>query len=119
MARARQGGFDRLWPQVSGQPRFAGPVAYAHGPQCRRSIHVLWRWDQRLYRLSVACAGARRATESMRGRPMALTPLRLVQGSLATPAQNRAYSANNRKSRLAQECGRLLPTLVHARKMTG
>jgi hypothetical protein len=40
----------------------------------------------------------------MRGRPMALTPLRLVQGSLATPAQNRAYSANNRKSRLAQEC---------------
>src|SRR4029450_3529239 len=48
MARARQGGFDRLWPQVSGQPRFAGPVAYAHGPQWRRSIHVLWRWGQRL-----------------------------------------------------------------------
>src|ERR1700751_2933889 len=74
MARARQGGFDRLWPQVFGEPGFAGPVAYAHGPQCRRSIHVLWRWGQRLYRLPVACAGARRATESMRGRPMALMP---------------------------------------------
>src|SRR5260370_41850189 len=82
MARARQGGFDRLWPQVSGQPRFAGPVAYAHGPQCRRSIHVLWRWGQKLYPIFGAFAGGGRATESMRCRAKALTPPPLWQENL-------------------------------------
>src|SRR3977135_1163297 len=72
MARARQRGFDCLRPQVPGQSGFAGAAPCAKSTQWRRPDHLLWRWAQRLYRLSVARAGPGRATESLRGRPLAL-----------------------------------------------
>ena len=46
----------------------------AQAAQCRRSVYLLWRRREGLYRLSVACAGTGRATESLRGRPVAVAP---------------------------------------------
>ena len=48
---ARQGGSDRLRPQAPGQHGPTGADSPARPSQCRRSVHLLRRRRQRVYRL--------------------------------------------------------------------
>ena len=80
VARAGQGGSDRVWAQVHRQSGPARALSPARSPQSRRSDHLLRRRRQRIYRLPDARPGARRATVALRGREVALMPA-YVRGS--------------------------------------
>ena len=69
---AGQGGLDRLRPEVPGQPGSAGALSPARPSQCGRSVHLLRRRRQRVYRLPDPPPGTRRATETVRGREVAV-----------------------------------------------
>src|SRR5580698_9026193 len=62
MARGRQRGPDRVRTLVHRQSRPAGTLPVARSAQFAGSVHVLRRRRARVYRLSVARAGARGGT---------------------------------------------------------